>query len=285
MELCISTRCIPNRLSNLTSFTPQVSRLQRKLSPPLKSNSIALNNPGLRYYNYASIKATTPEDTSIEANQYVKDEPDVVNYSSTEATAPEKTSDEASQYVKEETDDVVPVKEGQSEDTSIEANQYVKDEPDVVNYSSTEATAPEKTSDEASQYVKEETDDVVPVNEGQSEENSGFGGFGLFKDDDAAAADDQSRQFDFLNNLKMELDLEDSFSIALLGVGGFTALWLAANIVGSIDRIPLFPKLMEVVGLGYTIWFSMRYLLFKRNRDELASKIEEIKQQVLGSKN
>ncbi|KAM0022086.1 putative cyanobacterial aminoacyl-tRNA synthetase, CAAD domain, protein CURVATURE THYLAKOID 1 [Helianthus debilis subsp. tardiflorus] len=81
------------------------------------------------------------------------------------------------------------------------------------------------------------------------------------------------------------LDLEDSFSIALLGVGGITALWLAANIVGSIDRIPLFPKLMELVGLGYSIWFTTRYLLFKRNRDELASKIEEVKQQVLGSKN
>ncbi|KAI3794362.1 hypothetical protein L1987_36992 [Smallanthus sonchifolius] len=228
--VCISTRCIPNRLSNPTSFISHICRLQWEPSIPLKSNSIALNNPGLRYYNCTSIKAAA------------------------------------------------------SEDTSIEANQYVKDEPDVVNYSSTEASTPEKTSDEASQYVKEETDDVVLVNEGQSEENSGFGGFGLFKDDDAAA-DDQSPQFDFLNNLKMELDLEDSFSIALLGVGGITTLWLAANIVGSIDRIPLFPKLMEVVGLGYTIWFSTRYLLFKRNRDELASKIEEIKQQVLGSKN
>ncbi|KAF5769126.1 putative cyanobacterial aminoacyl-tRNA synthetase, CAAD domain, protein CURVATURE THYLAKOID 1 [Helianthus annuus] len=42
---------------------------------------------------------------------------------------------------------------------------------------------------------------------------------------------------------------------------------------------------MELVGLGYSIWFTTRYLLFKRNRDELASKIEEVKQQVLGSKN
>uniref|UniRef100_A0A251V762 WDR11 second beta-propeller domain-containing protein n=1 Tax=Helianthus annuus TaxID=4232 RepID=A0A251V762_HELAN len=37
-----------------------------------------------------------------------------------------------------------------------------------------------------------------------------------------------------LNKLKMELDLEDSFSIALLGVGGVTALCLAANKFGSI---------------------------------------------------
>ncbi|XWS41640.1 hypothetical protein CRYUN_Cryun17cG0099500 [Craigia yunnanensis] len=44
-----------------------------------------------------------------------------------------------------------------------------------------------------------------------------------------------------------------------------------------------FPKLMEVVGLGYSFWFSSRYLLFKKNREELAAKIEELKQQVLGS--
>ncbi|KAM0022069.1 putative cyanobacterial aminoacyl-tRNA synthetase, CAAD domain, protein CURVATURE THYLAKOID 1 [Helianthus debilis subsp. tardiflorus] len=233
MELCTSTRCLPNRLSNLTSLTPQISSLQWKSSLPLKSNSIALNIPGLRYNYYSSIKATA------------------------------------------------------SEETSSEANQYVKDEPDVVSYSSTEATTPEVASNEANQHVKGETEDEVPVNDGQSEENSGFGGFGLFKvDDDATdAADDQFPQFEFLNKLKMELDLEDSFSIALLGVGGITALWLAANIVGSIDRIPLFPKLMELVGLGYSIWFTTRYLLFKRNRDELASKIEEVKQQVLGSKN
>ncbi|KAK7819425.1 protein curvature thylakoid 1d [Quercus suber] len=43
-----------------------------------------------------------------------------------------------------------------------------------------------------------------------------------------------------------------------------------------------FPKLMEVVGVGYTFWFSYRYLIFKKNREELAVKIEELKQQVLG---
>ncbi|MCE7766967.1 hypothetical protein GQL56_30545, partial [Pseudomonas putida] len=62
-----------------------------------------------------------------------------------------------------------------------------------------------------------------------------------------------------------------------------TALWLTTAIVGAIDSIPLFPKLLEVVGLGYAVWFSTRYLLFKKNRDELAAKIEELKQEVLGS--
>lgn len=229
MELCTSTRCIPNRLPNLTPFTPYRPPLEWRCSLPLKFDSIARNYPGSRYYSYFSIKATSSEETSSGANQYVKEEPDAINYSSIKATTPEETSNET--------------------------NQYVKEEPE-----------------------SEVTDDEV-----QSEEKSGFGGFGLFKDDDDVA-NDQFPQFDFLNKLKVELDFEDSFSIGLLSVGGIAALWLTASIVGAIDNIPLFPKLMEVVGLGYTIWFSSRYLLFKRNRDELASKIEEIKQQVLGSK-
>ncbi|KAI3747590.1 hypothetical protein L6452_10099 [Arctium lappa] len=228
MELCTSTRCcIPNRLPNLTPYTPA---LQWRCSLPLKSDSIARNYPGSRYYSYFSIKATSSEETSSGANQYVKEEPDIVNYSSIKATTPDQ-------------------------EASNETNQYVEEEPE-----------------------SEVTDDEV-----QPEEKSGFGGFGLFKDDDNVA-NDQFPQFDFLNQLKVELDFEDSFSIGLLSVGGIAALWLTASIVGAIDNIPLFPKLMEVVGLGYTIWFSSRYLLFKRNRDELASKIEEIKQQVLGSK-
>jgi len=32
---------------------------------------------------------------------------------------------------------------------------------------------------------------------------------------------------------------------------------------------PQLPKLMELVGLGYTAWFVYRYLLFKDSREEL----------------
>ncbi|KAL2527998.1 protein CURVATURE THYLAKOID 1D [Forsythia ovata] len=44
-----------------------------------------------------------------------------------------------------------------------------------------------------------------------------------------------------------------------------------------------FPKVLELVGLAYTLWFTIRYLIFKKNRDELVVKVEEIKQQILGS--
>ncbi|KAI7725555.1 hypothetical protein M8C21_019919, partial [Ambrosia artemisiifolia] len=289
MEL--STRCIPNGLPNFASCKPYTSSLQLKLSLPLTPNTITLNNQGeridtfnfqgasssfsclvarwvvtnlgLRYYNYP-IKATASEEKSGGANQYVKEEPEVVNYSSIEATTPEEASIRVNQYVEEQPDAVTysSTEATTPEEASNVVNKYVKEEADAVNYSSIEAT-PEEASNGVNQYVKEETVDVVTVNEGQSDESSGFG---LFKDD--AAAVDQFPPDDFLNKLKVELDPENSLSIALLGVGGITALWLTTSIVGAIDHIPLFPKLMELVGLGYTIWFSTRYLLFKVcNRD------------------
>lgn len=248
MVLCTSspsTRFIPKFKSNLTSYRTTTSH-QFKPSLPLKP---ATNNQGLRYNKYTSIKAKASDEISTGANQYVKDEPDVVDYSSLKATTNEETANGANQYVKEESDSGVTAKE--ESDSGV--------------------------------TVKEESDSDVTIEEAQAEENSGFRGFSLFSD--GAAADSELPQFEFLDKLKVELDLQDSFSIALLAVSGVSALWLTVSIVGAIDKIPLFPKFMEVVGLGYSIWFSSRYFLFKRNRDELASKIEEIKQQVLGSKN
>ncbi|KAG6399779.1 hypothetical protein SASPL_141264 [Salvia splendens] len=80
--------------------------------------------------------------------------------------------------------------------------------------------------------------------------------------------------------------LDDESLIAMMSTfsGGAVALWLAAAFVGAVDSIPLVPKVLELVGLGYTIWFSSRYLIFKENRDELFATVEQIKQQVLGSK-
>ena len=79
-------------------------------------------------------------------------------------------------------------------------------------------------------------------------------------------------------------------------------------VASCVDFVDQFPKLLEIVGLGYTVWFGSRYLLFKvrifcfradslflaqlrlsgfinmqRNRDELLAKIEELKEEIVGS--
>lgn len=154
--------------------------------------------------------------------------------------------------------------------------------------SSLKSSTSEETSSGASLYSNEETDGVITVEDVQKNESdvqnfekNESDGTGGTKEE--SSVDDQIQPFEFLDKLNIELDSESPFPVLLFGGGSLVALWLTTAVVGAIDSIPVFPKLMEVVGLAYSLWFSTRYLLFKENRDELTAKIEEIKQQVLGS--
>ncbi|RWV95011.1 hypothetical protein GW17_00042401 [Ensete ventricosum] len=80
----------------------------------------------------------------------------------------------------------------------------------------------------------------------------------------------------------MQMDLEDTYTILFYGAGTLVALLILSAIISSIDSIPLFSKVMEVVGLGFTVWFSFRYLIFKENRVELVSELDDLKQKILG---
>uniref|UniRef100_A0A0E0ET18 Cyanobacterial aminoacyl-tRNA synthetase CAAD domain-containing protein n=1 Tax=Oryza meridionalis TaxID=40149 RepID=A0A0E0ET18_9ORYZ len=60
---------------------------------------------------------------------------------------------------------------------------------------------------------------------------------------------------------------------------GESASWNVLNQIGVGV-----PQVMEVVGLGFTVWFTSRYLIFKENRDELIARIGSIKKQILGSR-
>ncbi|XP_062086103.1 uncharacterized protein LOC133792202 [Humulus lupulus] len=61
----------------------------------------------------------------------------------------------------------------------------------------------------------------------------------------------------------LQFESEDTYSFLLFGGGALLTLLLASAVVGAIDSIPVFPKLLEIVGLGYTVWFASRYLIFK----------------------
>ncbi|KAL3524880.1 hypothetical protein ACH5RR_013252 [Cinchona calisaya] len=143
-----------------------------------------------------------------------------------------------------------------SDETSSGASPYSKDGPDRVI--TLEETRPVDKNEDGEKFPKE-----------------------VLKED--SSGEDQVQQFEFLEKLDIKFDSNDTYSILVLGGGVLVSLYLATAIVGAIDSIPLVPKLMQVVGLSYTLWFSTRYLLFKKNREELAAKIEVIKEQVLGS--
>uniref|UniRef100_A0A7N0UPX3 Cyanobacterial aminoacyl-tRNA synthetase CAAD domain-containing protein n=1 Tax=Kalanchoe fedtschenkoi TaxID=63787 RepID=A0A7N0UPX3_KALFE len=97
------------------------------------------------------------------------------------------------------------------------------------------------------------------------------------------APDDQSPVVELMDKLDVKLDTDSTIPILLYGGVTIVSVWLALAVVEAIDAIPVFPKLMEVVGLGFTVWFTSRYLIFKESRDELATKIAELKLKMLGS--
>ncbi|KAI3990489.1 hypothetical protein MKX01_022789 [Papaver californicum] len=87
-----------------------------------------------------------------------------------------------------------------------------------------------------------------------------------------------------ITDLKEKWDLlEDKSAVFLYGGGAVVGLWLSSVVVGAINSLPLLPKMMELVGLGYTGWFVYRYLLFKSSRKEVATDIEEWKKKISGS--
>nr|XP_023886449.1 protein CURVATURE THYLAKOID 1D, chloroplastic isoform X1 [Quercus suber] len=148
------------------------------------------------------------------------------------------------------------------------------------------AASSEETSGGANRYVAEERDrvitlDDVPVSPAENKILNENGATEVPKQK-PPAEENQTEPLEFLDQLNIKFDSYNKSTVLLYGGGALVALWLSSVFVGAIDSIPLFPKLMEVVGVGYTFWFSYRYLIFKKNREELAVKIEELKQQVLG---
>ncbi|KAA8520710.1 hypothetical protein F0562_015018 [Nyssa sinensis] len=89
---------------------------------------------------------------------------------------------------------------------------------------------------------------------------------------------------ELFEDLKGKWDaVENKSTVLLYGGGAIVAVWLSSIVVGAINSVPLLPKIMELVGLGYTGWFVYRYLLFKSSRKELATDIEALKKKIAGT--
>ncbi|EYU30950.1 hypothetical protein ABFS82_08G221600 [Erythranthe guttata] len=144
------------------------------------------------------------------------------------------------------------------------------------------------TSTETTPYEKinlNEADSVIDVeNTRPNETNQNYDIQLNDSPQEGSLVDDPLQLLKFLEDLDIKFDYEDTYSVLVFGGGAALALWLSAAVVGAVDSIPVLPKVLELIGLGYTIWFSSRYLIFKENRDELFARVEQIKQQVLGSK-
>ena len=77
-------------------------------------------------------------------------------------------------------------------------------------------------------------------------------------------------------------NVEDKGAALLYAGGALAGVAVLNAVVSAVNSLPVVPRLMELVGLGYTVWFTYRYLIFKSNRAELKKEIEDLKEKISG---
>lgn len=92
---------------------------------------------------------------------------------------------------------------------------------------------------------------------------------------------------DFLSKVPEQLSsFFSNYQQPLLTVGliitAAITVYITLSVLDAINNIPLLSPILELVGLGYTIWFVSRYLLKASTREELLAEFESLKQQVIG---
>ncbi|WP_236643881.1 CAAD domain-containing protein, partial [Staphylococcus warneri] len=77
--------------------------------------------------------------------------------------------------------------------------------------------------------------------------------------------------------------VEDKYAVTSLAVAGGVGLVACAGVISAIDKLPLIPGVLELVGIGYTGWFAYKNLISKPNRDALIEKIKGTYSDIIGS--
>ncbi|XP_008797634.1 protein CURVATURE THYLAKOID 1B, chloroplastic [Phoenix dactylifera] len=77
--------------------------------------------------------------------------------------------------------------------------------------------------------------------------------------------------------------LEDKYAVTSLAFAVAVALWSTSGMISAIDRLPIVPGVLELVGIGYTGWFAYRNLVFKPDREALIEKIKSTYSDIIGS--
>ncbi|XP_076932348.1 protein CURVATURE THYLAKOID 1B, chloroplastic-like [Bidens hawaiensis] len=77
--------------------------------------------------------------------------------------------------------------------------------------------------------------------------------------------------------------VEDKYAVSSLVVAGGVFLWGSTGLISAIDRLPLVPGVLELVGIGYTGWFAYKNLVFKPDREALIEKVKCTYRDIIGS--
>ncbi|KAJ3688970.1 hypothetical protein LUZ61_018134 [Rhynchospora tenuis] len=100
-----------------------------------------------------------------------------------------------------------------------------------------------------------------------------------------AAGDEDSTELpEVVKKLQDTWDkVDDKYAVATLGVVGIIVLWSATGMISAIDRLPVVPGILEIIGLGYTAWFVYSNLIYKPDREALVDKIKTTYSDIIGT--
>jgi CAAD domains of cyanobacterial aminoacyl-tRNA synthetase len=77
-----------------------------------------------------------------------------------------------------------------------------------------------------------------------------------------------------------------AYKSPIIGIGlilaAIVTLRLMIAVIDALNDLPLFAASFEVIGIGFVIWFAYRYLLKALTRQEIALKIQILKEQIIG---
>nr|ACU14691.1 unknown [Glycine max] len=75
---------------------------------------------------------------------------------------------------------------------------------------------------------------------------------------------------------------EDRLGLIGLGFAAIAAFWASTNLIAAIDKLPVFPTVLELIGIFYSVWFTYRYLIFKPDREELFQILNKSASDIMG---
>lgn len=65
-------------------------------------------------------------------------------------------------------------------------------------------------------------------------------------------------------------------------LSSLVTLYVVLSLVNAVDEIPIIGSLFEDIGIGYSIWFTFRYLVLAKTRSELSEQIKVWLQEISG---
>ena len=91
----------------------------------------------------------------------------------------------------------------------------------------------------------------------------------------------------FLAEIPQDLNkFYSAYKTPLIALAVFFASFVTLKVVlamlAAVNDIPLVSPIFELIGIGYSGWFTFRYLLKAPTRKELAVEIESFKKQITG---